>query len=116
VANYTNPSVATKKVEATLASIQAKLEVNCDNKNQVVQAKCDAKKINGTVLLQLRKSTNIKATIANLSGVKTTQVNPAQVAEATRYANFLKWISGANIKEQNYFQEFSDLYHFDDKN
>jgi hypothetical protein len=116
VANYINPSISTKKVETVLAKIQDLLEVNCDNVNAKAQAKCDAKKINGTVLLQLRKSTNVKLTLANLSGVKITQVNPAQVAEATRYSNFLKWINGANIKEESYFQEFSSLYNFDDKN
>jgi Skp family chaperone for outer membrane proteins len=115
VANYLNPSVATKKVETTLAKIQGLLEVNCDNANPKAQAKCDAKKINGTVLLQIRKSTNIKVTIANLSGVKPAQVNPAQVAEAQRYSNFLKWINGANVKEESYFQEYASLYNFDDK-
>jgi Skp family chaperone for outer membrane proteins len=116
VANYINPSVATKKVENTLAKIQNLLEVNCDNVSAKAQAKCDKQKMSGSVLVQIRKSTNIKVTLANLSGVKPAQVNPAQVNEAQRYSSFLKWINGANIKEESYFQEYAALYKFDDKN
>ncbi len=96
VSSYTNPSASTQKVEKTMAKIQSLLEIKCYNVNPRIQGKCDSKKFANPILTAIRKSGNLRVTIANLSGVKTTAVNKAQLAELTIYQEVLQFQAGKN--------------------
>jgi hypothetical protein len=93
VSSYVNPTQSTKKVETALAKIQGLLEINC-SKNFKKQATCDKAKFSNQILVAIRKSKDLRTTLATIAGVNKTNVNASQLREIKLYQQILLFQNG----------------------